>query len=400
MMKIMIGVSSSVDRSGGISSYAQELAIKLSSLNYQIHYVSPPAKSSKWFDKYGIKFISSSEVGSQVQQCEFLYAYIYENKIDVIINNDNSMLQSLAPLVPCPFISICHMSSRAVGALTLINSEWCDYIVAISYDMYEVVRKKSKLEPFKIPVIYNGVEPVENKSRENSCYGEKFVKPLACVFSGSYSSYKGADLFVNFLVSDLVPSNTEYYWFGDVPGRVKKKIKNLPHLKHIGRVSRSEYIDTVSRSDVLLLPSRSEGCPMALLEAMNYGLVPVVANGHGAMRHIITHGVDGFVCSLRNWSSDSSAVLSRLEKNRQLVKYYGDAASVTCKERFTIQKTADHLLRLSKKPTVNRDKMPNRVIVYRWHRPTGEARASGRATFLDRLSYRAGILRTEGVLRV
>ena len=48
----------------------------------------------------------------------------------------------------------------------------------------------------------------------------------------------------------------------------------------------------LAHGDVFLMPSKWEGVPMAVIEAMATGL-PVIASNVGGLPHLITDGVDG-----------------------------------------------------------------------------------------------------------
>lgn len=78
-------------------------------------------------------------------------------------------------------------------------------------------------------------------------------------------------------------------------------------------------------SDVFVLPSKErEGLPRAVIEAMVYGVAPVVTNV-GGMPELVQDGVSGIVVAPRNASELSSAI-ERLYLNRDLAASLGQAA--------------------------------------------------------------------------
>ena len=401
-LRILVGVSSAPSKTGGISSYSKTLARTLQKLGHSISYLCPSNSDQdidkNWFTEHKIEHFFVSEIASQIDEAHRTYNYILNKNFDLIINNDNSILQSLAPVVNCCFISICHMESRSIAALACANSAWCDYIVAISYDMHEAIVSKFNLDFTRVPIIFNGVslndvQPIKSTTSLES------NRPLRSIFSGHFSKHKGADLFLNFLLSNSVPKNTEYYWFGDVPQKIASKLKNLPYVKHIGRVNHEEFINNLSRSDILIFPSRQEGCPMSVLEAMKFGAVPIVSDGKGAMRHLVTHGQDGFVCNFKNYSDNLSKLLERFQVDRNFLRLVSSSAQKTCISRFSIEATAERILSLAQQPSINRHSMPCTAKIFRWHRP-GISLKDFKPTLKQRIFYRLGVLEYEGILEL
>jgi colanic acid/amylovoran biosynthesis glycosyltransferase len=76
----------------------------------------------------------------------------------------------------------------------------------------------------------------------------------------------------------------------------------------LGTCTEAEVRSELSRADVMLLPSLSEGISNAVLEAMAAGR-PVVTTDCGGMSEVVTDGVDGMVVGV----GDIAAMADRLE---------------------------------------------------------------------------------------
>jgi glycosyltransferase involved in cell wall biosynthesis len=77
-------------------------------------------------------------------------------------------------------------------------------------------------------------------------------------------------------------------------------------------------------SDIFVLPSRTEACPNALLEAMSAGL-PCVATGVGGIPEIISHNHSGLLVGVDD-SADLAAALCRLMSDETLAAGLGATA--------------------------------------------------------------------------
>lgn len=93
---------------------------------------------------------------------------------------------------------------------------------------------------------------------------------------------------------------------------------------------------------LFLLPSYHEGMPMALLEAMSWGL-PVIATPVGGIPQIVTHEVNGLLVAPGDVAALAAAI-TRLLHDRGLRERLGNAARDTIESRFSLD---DALARLS-----------------------------------------------------
>ena len=84
--------------------------------------------------------------------------------------------------------------------------------------------------------------------------------------------------------------------------------------------SRRDIPEILKASDVFLLPSRSEGTPAALIEAMASGL-PCVATATGGIPEVIEHGKNGFVFERENADDLAEKMLCILSDPELQVKF-------------------------------------------------------------------------------
>lgn len=112
-----------------------------------------------------------------------------------------------------------------------------------------------------------------------------------------------------------IRSDFEFYLYGAGPetnyavGELKQHLPDTS--KYIGVVADETKSAAYSHADIFLLPSLfGEGLPMALLESMSYGVIPIVTND-GSMATVVENGKNGFLVE-KNDSAQLFEVLNHL----------------------------------------------------------------------------------------
>lgn len=95
---------------------------------------------------------------------------------------------------------------------------------------------------------------------------------------------------------------------------------------------------------LFILPSYAEGMPMALLEAMSWGL-PVIATPVGGIPQVIEHDVNGLLVPAGDIDG-LAANITRLMKDPALRERLGAAARTTIETGFSLDEALDHLSRI------------------------------------------------------
>jgi glycosyltransferase involved in cell wall biosynthesis len=98
------------------------------------------------------------------------------------------------------------------------------------------------------------------------------------------------------------------------------------------------------RGNVAVLPSRWEGMPNALLEAMACGLACVATRVSGS-EDIIQHGVNGLLVEPEDEMGLAQALLTLL-RDQELVQKYGQAARESVEQRYTFEHMMDRYMEI------------------------------------------------------
>jgi glycosyltransferase involved in cell wall biosynthesis len=94
--------------------------------------------------------------------------------------------------------------------------------------------------------------------------------------------------------------------------------------------------------DVLVLPSRAEGLPVVLLEAMAAGVVPVVSDLPSGIPEVVTHGSNGYRPPVGDVPAFAKAI-AELGGDRERLQTMSRAARQTVVDHFDIrQRAADY----------------------------------------------------------
>ncbi len=154
--------------------------------------------------------------------------------------------------------------------------------------------------------LYLGVE-----SANYSNYKKESLSSI--IFVGSLIKRKRVDEFIT--LSTLYP-DIEFKIVGEGPEIINLQDNAPSNVKFFGGVSQNVLDDLFSSSELLYLPSRSEGFPKVILEAAAAGIPSLVYDTYGASDWI-EHRKDGFIASS---FSDVEAIVDEILNNPELLQ--------------------------------------------------------------------------------
>lgn len=170
--------------------------------------------------------------------------------------------------------------------------------------------------PVAIQVIQNGVDTEKlspGKIRVN--------KPPQIIFAGRFMPQKNPLQLVRVL-AQVQDTAWNCIMLGDGPLRqdIQKEIINLGLQKRFslpGWVKPEEVIDAFSRSDILFMPSLSEGLPMVGVQALSMGLA-IVASDIGGFIDLVAQGENGYLIDPNDVAGFSEALRNLLKDTKKL----------------------------------------------------------------------------------
>ena len=302
-MNILL-VSSSF-RGGGITSYAHEVVRSFSS-QYTISIMIGDDTTLPFDpDKYKIYRVESENCS--VDNARYTINLINkEIRPDVILNSNSKLLSLITPYLNnnIRVITVSHSLRYNEADIAGLNSQYADSIIALSHFNKEYLCKQFKIiDHSKVKVVYNFVEEYPNAQiiRER----KKENRILKIVFAGGTSAPKRPELILTIAQKLLrtdralefyfMPNNTPTHQKLQPYNSVAQLFPRDARMIFTGRIPREEAEKISSEANIFLVPSRREGCPMAMIEAMRVGCIIITSDYKNACQEMVIHGESGLI---------------------------------------------------------------------------------------------------------
>jgi glycosyltransferase involved in cell wall biosynthesis len=212
--------------------------------------------------------------------------------------------------------------------LIIETMNFADRVLSVSEDLKLHIVNLG-INENKVIVVPNGVDTEKFKplGKENARNLLNLpVDKNIVLFVGALRGIKGVDYLIE-AAKNFVNTNTELYMVGRDDGLKKNLLKMAYELKitdlvkFIGPVNHEDIPLWISASDILVLPSLSEGRPNVVLEALACE-VPVVATDVGGIPELMINGETGYLVPAKN-SLELSKKVNKLLEDESLRKKMG-----------------------------------------------------------------------------
>lgn len=296
-MKILLATTVFKLNGGGIASYNNEL-YDIFNNEHTIHLLTT----------------DSSEVGTCVDNifrispnATWDYKYyvnlvgqLNSEQYDLIINSDSEFVAVVAPFLNAPIITISHSYNNLPTLRATYNHRYNSKMIALSH-----AGRKFMIDFFRIKNV-GKIEMVYNFVKDDLSYNIKDKSErdeLIIVYPGGASLMKYPEM-VLLAVNLLVKTNLKFkfYWLGgttlplskfSLPKTIEQLIPKDERVVVTNKVPRDEAERIISNANIFILPSRAEGCPVSLMEALRSGCIPIVGDAKHVCREILEDGKMG-----------------------------------------------------------------------------------------------------------
>jgi glycosyltransferase involved in cell wall biosynthesis len=227
--------------------------------------------------------------------------------------------------------------------------------------------QRSSLPPEKLVQIPNGVDtdlfyPADDsfrcavKSRLNLSQSAPLV-----IFVGRVGYRKGADLLLQAWTTIIEKRPDAWLVLVGPIGESDASLRGRPPIEHrLSEVPQTlplgyqvDVQDYLRAADIFVLPTRMEGLPNALLEAMATGLSCVASNIGGNV-DLIVDGKNGMLFELGNVEQLTDILLQLLCRDAER-REFGRQARETVEANYSIDKVAEKYMKLYGRVLENRD---------------------------------------------
>lgn len=104
-------------------------------------------------------------------------------------------------------------------------------------------------------------------------------------------------------------------------------------VEFLGWITKEQKPELLKKADVLVLPSYNEGLPIAILEAMSYGL-PIISTDVGSIAEAVKENENGFLIKPGDVDSLAHAMI-QLTNNSNLWKQESNTSKKICEKNFS-----------------------------------------------------------------
>jgi len=253
----------------------------------------------------------------------------------------------LSILTGTPYILTAHLGD-VPGGVPEKTGKWFRWIKPFTYPIWKHAKKVVAVSehtrqlalrhyPVNVQVIHNGAD-VRSLSPSNI----KLNKPPRLVFAGRFMPQKNPFAIIQIL-AQLKDLDWKCSMLGDGPlfEDVKREIQKAGMGERFdlsGWVTPEVVLSRFSESDILFMPSLSEGLPVVGVQALAAGLA-IAASDIGGFLDLVDNGVNGYLIDVRDVPGFTRALREMISNPEVLFRFR--EASVKKSHQFDIQKIVD-----------------------------------------------------------
>lgn len=374
-MKILLVTSSF--RGGGITSYAHEVVNCFSKGNDMSVIIGDDTQLPFDRSKVNVYNLESTDF-SETNAKELVRLINHEICPDVVLNSNSALMSLVTPYIndDIRIISVSHSLRYNEADTAGLNSEYADGLIALSSYNKDYLCRQFRIEDRnKVSVIYNFVEELSNAKdvREE----KKKNKKLKIVFAGGTSAAKSPELVYNVMQGLLKTSvDFEFYFMGANSPTLQtvQRYKSLQELFKpdsriifTDRIPRKQAESLIGSANIFLVPSRREGCPMAMIEAMRVGCIIITSDFKNACQEMVEDSVNGYIIPHNNVQAFVDRITDIIKHHDKYLSMY-DACYTNYCEKFSFSPWQKQMTNVIETKVLNHKKRTSELITKQYNK--------------------------------
>lgn len=315
MKRLLFCTQSYITGKGGVASYAHDFVDAFKE-QYDISVVTSDKYEKVEGETTDIYHIHGEDFSEN--NTRMFIALLGDVKPGVIVNSAYPLVAMLSPYLDnnIKIISVSHFIDGKLSWFAGFNANYVDCIISLStYGKVYLEQKFQIKDKDKTKVVFNFMPEIAPRYEH-----KQTRKLLKIVYPGGCSYAKSAEVVCLALKRLLKTSfDFEFYWLGNTKiaggnsghfktNHVEDCLPKDSRIKQIGPVSREQSKEILADANVFLLPSRGEGFPITLIEAMRSGCIAIVSDARHGSLDAITNGENGFVIK----QGSANAIVNKL----------------------------------------------------------------------------------------
>ena len=336
---------------GGAEKILSQICLKLRDKGFHFIVITTEGTlpnqgdSAPWFEAATSEIFRLPDLLAPALWSRFIAYLIWSRQTDILWQAGSTFIYNLLPELKTlfPGLKVVDILFNEVGHTA--NNRKYDYLIDLHITEGQGI--KSWLlargeSADRVRVIPNGVDLSSWQASKGGAIpfdtgGRRFIVG----FFGRLSEEKGPDLFIE--IAERLKNEKDILFIVGGHGRMEDSVRHQiseagleDSVKLLGFCTTRTHL---ACCDVLVVPSRQDGRPNVVMEAMAMG-VPVVASRVGGMAELVLDGHSGFLCDAVDISQFAEAIL-KLFRDRELRERFEMNTQQRAREHFDISKTVD-----------------------------------------------------------
>lgn len=235
-------------------------------------------------------------------------------------------------------------TGRMAAVESLLSRHVAKKVFCVCQAVADVTRIQEKIPSEKLEVLLNGIDTMRYQPKAKESTKTKVVFSMVAAMNREMKGH--SDLLQ--AIAEAVTSQQHNFLFqlvGDGPLRdsLETEVRHLNIEKYVQFVGeQSDVMPFLENTDVLVVPSHTEGISNAILEAMAMGL-PVIATAVDGNKEVLVDSVNGFLVPVRNSKAMARAILM-YTANKPMIRMHGDNARKYVEENFSLRSMQDNFI--------------------------------------------------------